>query len=296
MKSRFAGARFLFAVLFMAPLLASAGDYAPFEGAKSAWHDGFDRYDFVMDEQTLAIEPFQPPAGEKFGARDPEKGRRRCIVIVPKQPAPGIPWSWSVPHFQAKSIAYILPGSRSNQSLTREEALFANTTDVAKLPRGAPFESADVADNAYPDGKIADEAVRRLQAAKANSKEPFFLAVGFLKPHLPFCAPKKICSMCFPAETASAARCAPRAIGLWNGKFPAPPRRPPIWNSTITRRTRWKRRISHPPGPKWCRNCARCSPNRRRPGRKSGARKARRNSVERGSPCFIEEQGVWVAS
>ena len=99
--------------------------------------------------------------------------------------------SWSVPHFQAKSIAYALPESRANQSLTREEALFSNNTDVAKLPRGAAYESAPVADQEYPDGKIADEAIRRLQSAKRKSNEPFFLAVGFLKPHLPFCAPKK---------------------------------------------------------------------------------------------------------
>ena len=99
--------------------------------------------------------------------------------------------SWSVPHFQSKSIAYMLPQSRANQSLTREEALFANNTDVAKLPRGAAYESAPVADSDYPDGKIADEAIRRLQSAKTKPSEPFFLAVGFLKPHLPFCAPKK---------------------------------------------------------------------------------------------------------
>ena len=101
------------------------------------------------------------------------------------------PASWSVPHFQSKSIAYMLPQSRSNQTLTREEALFANNTDVAKLPRGAAYESADVPDSAYPDGKIADEAIRRLQNAEAKPSEPFFLAIGFLKPHLPFCAPKK---------------------------------------------------------------------------------------------------------
>ena len=102
------------------------------------------------------------------------------------------PASWSVPHFKANSIAYVLPESRANQGLTREEALFANDpADVAKLPRGAPYESADVPDDAYPDGKIAAEAIRRLRAAKEKPGEPFFLAVGFLKPHLPFCAPKK---------------------------------------------------------------------------------------------------------
>jgi len=97
--------------------------------------------------------------------------------------------SWSVPLFKANSIAYVLPENKTKR--TREEALFANDTDVAKLPRGAAWESAEVPDNAYPDGKIADEAVRRLRAAKDKPNEPFFLAVGFLKPHLPFCAPKK---------------------------------------------------------------------------------------------------------
>lgn len=101
------------------------------------------------------------------------------------------PASWSVPHFSAKSIAYVLPKSRVNEDLTREEALFANEAGADKLPRGAAYEAADVADNAYPDGKIADETIRRLQAATAKPAAPFFLAVGFLKPHLPFCAPKK---------------------------------------------------------------------------------------------------------
>jgi iduronate 2-sulfatase len=41
---------------------------------------------------------------------------------------------------------------------------------------------------------IADEAVRRLRQFR-NSDEPFFLAVGFMKPHLPFNAPKKYWDM-----------------------------------------------------------------------------------------------------
>jgi iduronate 2-sulfatase len=98
--------------------------------------------------------------------------------------------SWSVPHWKANSIAYLKPESRAKSGLTREEALFANQ-DAKGLPRGAAWESADVEDNAYPDGLIADEAVRRLRGAKERPEQPFFLAVGFLKPHLPFCAPKK---------------------------------------------------------------------------------------------------------
>jgi iduronate 2-sulfatase len=97
--------------------------------------------------------------------------------------------SWSVPLFQAKSIAYALPENQAR--LTREEALFANEASVGNLPRGAAWESAEVPDETYPDGKIAQEAIRRLQAARRKPTEPFLLAVGFLKPHLPFCVPTK---------------------------------------------------------------------------------------------------------
>jgi pimeloyl-ACP methyl ester carboxylesterase len=64
-----------------------------FNGEKSAWH-GFDRYDFIMDEETLVIAPFKSPADERNGVKDPSKGQRRCIVVVPKAAAPGNPWSW----------------------------------------------------------------------------------------------------------------------------------------------------------------------------------------------------------
>jgi len=103
------------------------------------------------------------------------------------------PASWSVPHWQAKVVAYAGPQGSGTNGLTREEALFANVSgkQVGELPRGAPYENLDVPDDVYPDGQIANEAIRRLQAAKKKSDAPFFLAVGFMKPHLPFCAPKK---------------------------------------------------------------------------------------------------------
>jgi len=53
---------------------------------------------------------------------------------------------------------------------------------------GPAFECADVADNAYGDGMNADKAIEALNELKDT---PFFLAVGFFKPHLPFNAPKK---------------------------------------------------------------------------------------------------------
>ncbi|APW61543.1 alpha/beta fold hydrolase [Paludisphaera borealis] len=97
MKSR---ARFGLAAILIASVFApldnarAADGYTPFEGEKSSWRDGFDRYDFVMDEASLTVAPFKRPEGEGFGVGGPAKGQRRCVVIVPKQPAPGLPWSW----------------------------------------------------------------------------------------------------------------------------------------------------------------------------------------------------------
>ena len=51
-------------------------------------------------------------------------------------------------------------------------------------------EAVDTLDEGYWDGKIAKHAVNALKNFK-NSGEPFFLGVGFMKPHLPFSAPKK---------------------------------------------------------------------------------------------------------
>lgn len=51
-------------------------------------------------------------------------------------------------------------------------------------------ECRDVPDNAYFDGRVAETAIEALQAIDKR-KEPFFLAVGFWKPHTPFNAPKK---------------------------------------------------------------------------------------------------------
>jgi iduronate 2-sulfatase len=59
-----------------------------------------------------------------------------------------------------------------------------------KQLRAAPFEAASEPDEAYPDGQTATKAIETLQRLKADAK-PFFLAVGFVKPHLPFTCPQK---------------------------------------------------------------------------------------------------------
>lgn len=109
--------------------------------------------------------------------------------------------SWSVPHHKELVIEYVDPESKKN-GLTREEALFANKSwEYSRtLPKGFAWESPDVADTAYADGRVASRAVERLRELKQRPDQPFFLAVGFARPHLPFSVPKKYWDL-YQAET-----------------------------------------------------------------------------------------------
>ena len=80
--------------------------------------------------------------------------------------------SWSIPYQDPKCETYALP----NQLNERK--------------KGKATECADVPDDTYHDGKMTGMAIQTLDSLSQN-KKPFFLAVGFLKPHLPFVAPKK---------------------------------------------------------------------------------------------------------
>ena len=55
---------------------------------------------------------------------------------------------------------------------------------------GPPFEYADVENSEYNDGKVTNIAIEQLRRYKDNN-EPFFLAVGYVSPHLPFIQPTK---------------------------------------------------------------------------------------------------------
>ncbi len=65
--------------------------------------------------------------------------------------------------------------------------------------RGPAYAAPDVPDNGLFDGKLADHAVERLRMLKGQEK-PFFMAVGFQKPHLPFIAPKRYWDLYDPAK------------------------------------------------------------------------------------------------
>ena len=56
--------------------------------------------------------------------------------------------------------------------------------------RGMPYEASDAHESEYRDYQITSRAIEHLKELQ-RADSPFFLAVGFFKPHLPFCAPQK---------------------------------------------------------------------------------------------------------
>lgn len=63
-----------------------------------------------------------------------------------------------------------------------------STKEKFEFTAGPPTEMAEVEDTVYQDGAVAEQAIEALEKYK---DEPFFMCVGFAKPHLPFAAPKK---------------------------------------------------------------------------------------------------------
>lgn len=85
-----------------------------------------------------------------------------------------------------KGASYALPESTAEQ----KRRIAANPGATTKDYRGTTTEMADVPDDTYVDGARALVAAEKIKEL-ASSDEPFFFAVGYIKPHLPFVAPKK---------------------------------------------------------------------------------------------------------
>lgn len=64
------------------------------------------------------------------------------------------------------------------------------TKVLMKSGNGRVYEAPEVDNSAYPDYKIAQKTINDLRDFKASG-EPFFMACGFFRPHMPFYAPKK---------------------------------------------------------------------------------------------------------
>nr|XP_046262551.1 iduronate 2-sulfatase [Scatophagus argus] len=101
------------------------------------------------------------------------------------------PYSWSIPTFHPASFAY----EKQKECKGEDGKLHANllcAVNVTEQPGGI-----------LPDLESTDEAVRLL-TSRANDHVPFFLAVGFHKPHIPFRIPQEYLSL-YPIEQMSLA-------------------------------------------------------------------------------------------
>jgi iduronate 2-sulfatase len=104
--------------------------------------------------------------------------------------------SWSEPHWYSAGRAVDTDlVDYTKQIVTRhgvsvEEFMSPKNKADKNAKAGPAFEVSLKAETDLPDGAAASEAVKRLATLKTKS-QPFFLAVGFAKPHLPFVAPKK---------------------------------------------------------------------------------------------------------
>ncbi|WP_452224023.1 sulfatase [Lacinutrix chionoecetis] len=111
--------------------------------------------------------------------------------------------SWSMPHQlpdnydpaagEAAFSYYQDPATKKKMAQLAEEA----KAKGIKNPRSYVFkrlkpstEGADVSDTAYQDGLYTQTALKQINDLE-NSGKPWFLGVGYQKPHLPFVAPKK---------------------------------------------------------------------------------------------------------
>lgn len=106
--------------------------------------------------------------------------------------------SWSRPYIRTSAISsstlgYADPVARQLVSEQLQQAQEQGLTSWQERRRFVqhrpPVECADVPDEAYIDGVNARQAAVLLKELAAG-QAPFFLAVGFAKPHLPFNAPK----------------------------------------------------------------------------------------------------------
>lgn len=107
------------------------------------------------------------------------------------------PQSWSEPAWYHGVPYQSWFSKETNEKLKAIKKLPADKRP--KLVRGPPFEASDEPDEVYSDGQTAAKAIETLQRLKDMGK-PFFLGVGFHKPHLPFTCPQKYWDM-YPADT-----------------------------------------------------------------------------------------------
>ncbi|MFO1484400.1 MAG: sulfatase [Verrucomicrobiaceae bacterium] len=112
--------------------------------------------------------------------------------------------SWTIPAWHSKKPR-TSPVTQEAVKKYIEDAK-KNGTTIPQKGKGSrnaavpAFESVDCADEDLLDGDCATNAIAQLQEHAKNPKQPFFLAVGFANPHVPWIAPKKYWDLYDPAK------------------------------------------------------------------------------------------------
>lgn len=106
------------------------------------------------------------------------------------------PWRPSRPALRDRSGA---PKRAGNQKPGATDAADEDRAGKKDEEKGPAFEISQANDEDLPDGQIAEKTIADLQKCKEKG-EPFFIATGFFKPHLPFVAPKKYYDM-YPEDS-----------------------------------------------------------------------------------------------
>jgi iduronate 2-sulfatase len=96
------------------------------------------------------------------------------------------PQAWSEPSWRSGNNR----GASFHVYNDNNDWLNPASANLAKDHKGPYLEAAEVSDSAYHDGEITNKTIADLRRM-AESKQPFFIASGFWRPHLPFNAPKK---------------------------------------------------------------------------------------------------------
>jgi arylsulfatase A-like enzyme len=104
------------------------------------------------------------------------------------------PKSWSRPFGYIKAGHYHDPETiqQINKRKAHATQLNLKGKEARQHAKGPSTECFDAPENSYRDGEVADRSIAALRELK---DKPFFLAVGFVKPHLPFTCPKKYWDM-----------------------------------------------------------------------------------------------------
>lgn len=122
----------------------------------------------------------------------------RCVDKQADKPSWSIPYSestkYTYPEVYGEPAQSFYASSEAKEIVAKLEAEARekgqNVWNYTAARHKPSVECADFPDEAYKDGQICNIAIDYLQEL-SKKKEPFFLAVGFARPHLPFSAPKK---------------------------------------------------------------------------------------------------------